>query len=123
MEFLSWHLEVGHRWSDERRGWIPTLTVENRGPSPAHAVTATVRPALSGSGAVITHGPLELGQLEEGDRATRDLMMRAASDTSTVSVEARWRDRGGAHELSELVEPPPPPPAPRPTPMARSRLR
>lgn len=124
MDFLSWGLAVEHRWSDERQGWVPTLAVENRGPSEAHDVTATVRPAQKGSGVTITHGPLRLGGLAAGDKVTRDLTLRSASDLTPVLVVVRWSDRGGGHELGQPVEPSAPPAAPKfPSTARRLRVR
>lgn len=109
LDFLSLDLELRHRWSDERRGWLPTVSVKNRGPALAQDATVAVRPAEPGPG--ISWGPYQLGDLEPGEIATRDLTGRVAGDTGPVLVVVGWRDRGGSHELPEVVEPPSPPAA------------
>lgn len=122
MEFLSLVARLGHRWSNELRGWLPTISVENRGPAVAEDVTVTVRRPEPGPGPRITHGPYDAGRLAPGEEHTSDLTMRAPDDVSPASVEVRWRDPGGKHARTDHVDPPEPPAAGKSTRSLRPRL-
>ncbi len=104
VEFLTFDVRIGYRWSDEKRSWQAQITTTNRGPAVADNARVTLRPAVPGPG--LTLGPYELGRIGVGETATRDLSGRATTDTTAALATVGWRDSGGERELSVQVEPP-----------------